>query len=156
VRQRAEQQFGARRVEFLNTRTDDNPGRNDWVIGRIDVMNRPGAPEERLSFSCSVNFQNGRIRSVDLQRAFGRRGGGPAGSARAFQVCEAAAEDRLRRDGYNRIDFQSTRMDDNPGRRDWVIGNIRAARGRNSDEFTYSCSVDLNSGSVRSVDVRRR
>src|ERR1019366_5469965 len=37
-RRRALNRFRGRRVEFLNTRIDDNPGRNDWVVGTIDVV----------------------------------------------------------------------------------------------------------------------
>ena len=58
VRAQAGDRFRGRRVEFLNTRIDDNPGRNDWVIGMIDVFRGPVA-EERFRFSCSVNFDNG-------------------------------------------------------------------------------------------------
>jgi len=161
VRQRAARQFGSHRVEFLDTKIDDNPGRNDWVIGRIDVLHGPGAPEERLSFSCSVNFHNGRVRSVELQRASGRYPHNDDnrryGTAAAFQGCERASEERIRQNGYSRVEFLNTRADDNPGRRDWVIGTARAYRGgRSIDTFSYSCSVDFNSGVVRSVDVRRR
>src|SRR5450759_2805031 len=38
VRAQAGDRFRGRRVEFLNTRIDDNPGRSDWVIGMIDVF----------------------------------------------------------------------------------------------------------------------
>ena len=41
VRSQAGDRFRGRRVEFLNTRIDDNPGRNDWVIGVIDVFRGP-------------------------------------------------------------------------------------------------------------------
>jgi hypothetical protein len=62
----------------------------------------------------------------------------------------------MRRDGFRRVEFSSTRMDDNPGRNDWVIGTARAYRGPNFESFEFSCSVNLRSGEVRSVDVRRR
>jgi hypothetical protein len=160
VRQKAARQFRAHSVDFLDTRMDDNPGRHDYVIGRIDVLHGPGAPEERLQFSCAVNFNNGRVRSVELERARGRYPHNDAnerrGTQQAFSVCEREVERRVRQDGYNRVDFLSTRMDDNPGRRDWVTGSVRAMRGNSRGEtFTYSCSVDFNNGTVRSVDVRR-
>jgi hypothetical protein len=66
VRQQALDRFRGRRVEFLNTRIDDNPGRNDWVIGTIDVIRGRNAPEGRYQFSCSVNFDNGQVRSVQI------------------------------------------------------------------------------------------
>ena len=64
VFRQAEQRFRANDIHFLQTRTDDNPGREDWVVGRIDVHR--GAREEVYGFSCSVNFDNGRVRNVQL------------------------------------------------------------------------------------------
>jgi hypothetical protein len=160
VRQRAAQQFRAHSVDFLDTRIDDNPGRNDSVLGRIDVLHGPGAPEERLQFTCSVNFNSGQVRSVQLQRAAGRyphnEANGRYGSDRAFATCERAVEERIRRDGYDRVDILTTRVDNNPGRSDWVVGTLRAMRGNRAQNYSYSCSVNLSSGDVRSVDVRRR
>jgi hypothetical protein len=54
-------------VEFLNTRIDDNPGRNDWVIGVIDVFRGREGWEGRYRFNCSVNFDTGRVRSADIE-----------------------------------------------------------------------------------------
>ena len=64
VFRQAEQRFRANDIHFLQTRTDDNPGREDWVVGRIDVHR--GAREEVYGFSCSVNFDNGRVRNAQL------------------------------------------------------------------------------------------
>src|SRR5260370_37650790 len=63
VRAQAGDRFRGRRVEFLNTRIDDNPGRNDWVVGMIDVFRGPVA-EERFPFSCPVNFHTSQSPSV--------------------------------------------------------------------------------------------
>jgi hypothetical protein len=158
VRQQARTRFRGRDVEFRETRIDDNPGRNDWVIGMVDVRG-PGGPEERLKFSCSVNFDNGEVRSVQLDPMGGgaRRGGlGGEASQRALDTCQQAVRTRVERDGYRQVEFQSIRMDDQPGRNDWVIGTVRADRGRGSDSFNFSCSVNLRDGDVRSVDVTRR
>ena len=159
VRERAERQFRPHSIQFLDTRMDDNPGRNDWVVGRLDVLHGPGQPEERLSFSCSVNFNNGRVRSVNLERASGayphNEQGRWYGNDRVFSACEQAVETRIRQDGFNRVDFLSTRTDDNPGRRDWIIGNVRASRGRNDDCLPIPARWTSTSGTVRSVDVRR-
>ena len=64
VSRQAEQRFHANDIHFLQTRIDDNPGREDWVIGRVDVHRGPR--EEVYGFSCSVNFDNGRVRTVQL------------------------------------------------------------------------------------------
>ena len=64
VYEQARRRFRTADIHFLRTRIDDNPGRNDWVIGSIDVhSNRPG---EVYNFSCSVNFNNGRVRSLEI------------------------------------------------------------------------------------------
>jgi hypothetical protein len=53
-------------VTFERTIPDDKPGRNDWVIGA--VKGRRGYEATRFSFSCSVDFSSGRVRSVDVNR----------------------------------------------------------------------------------------
>jgi hypothetical protein len=64
VAQQARRRFGRADVHFNRTRLDDQPGRNDWVVGTVDVHR--GRGEERFRFSCSVNFDTGRVRSADL------------------------------------------------------------------------------------------
>jgi hypothetical protein len=80
--------------------------------------------------------------------------GGP-GRNRGVQACEIAVRDRLRRDGYREIDFARINVDDNPGRNDWVVGTLSASRRGRLEYLDFSCSVNLNNGDVRSVDVRR-
>lgn len=46
------------------TTIDDRPGRQDWVLGSLDVHR--GDREERYGFSCSVDFQAGVVRFVQL------------------------------------------------------------------------------------------
>lgn len=53
---------GARDVRFRRINIDNNPGRNDYVIGLVTT--RRG----EFDFSCSVDFSNGRLRDVDLRR----------------------------------------------------------------------------------------
>ena len=159
VRQQARNRFGDPRVEFRNVRMDDNPGRNDWVVGMVDVLGRRNPVEDHMRFACSVNFDTGEVRSVDLQPMDGGfRPGGPdrGASTRAVDNCQQAVRARLLRDRDGRVDFQSIRMDDNPGRNDWVIGTARVDRGRGWESFNFSCSVNLRDGEVRSADVTRR
>jgi hypothetical protein len=159
VRQEAAQRFRGR-VEFLDGRIDDNPGRNDWIVGRISVRNGNG--QEDMRYSCSVDFESGRVRSASIDpvgrgdgRGYGRDGGN-GGAERALESCRRAVTERMRQDGYGRVEFTSTRMDDNPGRNDWVVGTAQAYRGPNFQSYSFSCSVNLRDGDVRSVDVRRR
>lgn len=162
VRRQALDRFRGRRVEFLKPRIDDSPGRNDFVLGAIDVLRGNGASEGRYRFNCSVNFDTGQVRSVEIDprpvdsnwHDSDRPTSG--GSNRALETCQAAVEARARRDGYERVEFQSLRIDDAPGRSDWVIGNVRGMRGRGPETLSFSCSVDLRSGEVRSVDLVRR
>ncbi len=60
------------------------------------------------------------------------------------------------RDADSRVEVTSIRVDDTPGRSDWVLGTLRVDRGRGFDMYNFSCSVDLRDGDVRSVDVTRR
>jgi hypothetical protein len=63
VRAQANDRLRGSPIEFRRTTIDDKPGRNDWVIGTFEA--RRGI----YSFSCSVDFQSGRVRSADFQRA---------------------------------------------------------------------------------------
>jgi hypothetical protein len=60
----ASRQFRTNDIHFHRTAIDDNPGREDWVTGTLDIHRGPR--EERYGFSCSVNFDNGRVRSAEL------------------------------------------------------------------------------------------
>jgi hypothetical protein len=73
-----------------------------------------------------------------------------------MDACQRAVEQRIRRDGYDRVDFGSINVDDRPGRNDWIIGTVRASGRDRSGSFNFSCSVDLRDGDVRTVDVRPR
>jgi hypothetical protein len=162
IRQEARSRFDSRGAEFVEGRIDDNPGRNDWIVGRV-LLRGGTAPREEMRYSCSVDFDSGRVRSAAIDPMNGgyrNRGDSDRmynpGANRAIETCQRAVEERVRRDGYGRAEFNGTRMDDNPGRNDRVVGNLRAFRGPNFESFDFSCSVDLRGGDVRSVDVRRR
>ena len=68
VRDEASRRLGPGRIDFQRTVMDDKPGRNDWVLGTFAVPRRFGRPDY-YSFSCSVNFDNGRVRSADFRAA---------------------------------------------------------------------------------------
>lgn len=57
---------GYRFVNFERIEPDNNPGRNDWVVGT--VIGQRGRNATRLRFACSVDFRSGRVRSVDVRR----------------------------------------------------------------------------------------
>lgn len=78
------------------------------------------------------------------------------GAARAIRFCQDAAAARIQQDGFRNVTFRDVRADNNPGRNDWVGGLATARRGPRDIRFQFSCSVDLASGRVRSVNVDRR
>lgn len=161
VRRQAFDRFqAARDVEFRRINLDDNPGRNDWVVGAIDVRFRDDR-REPYRFSCSVNFDTGDVRNVDIQRMDDRSGDGyrdrDGGAARAIDSCRRRVQERIASDGYDRPNVTMINVDNRPGRNDWVIGQATAlGRGGRQQYFDFSCSVDLGDGDVRSVDVNRR
>ena len=85
-----------------------------------------------------------------------RRGNSSAMGA-AIDACGEAASDRIAREyRYSNVDVLSIRADNGPGRNDYVVGEAAAGRGRDAGTFSFACQVDLNSGRVRNVTVRRR
>jgi hypothetical protein len=72
IRQQAEQRFRTPNIKFRGTTLDDNPGRQDWVMGMIDVHRSPGRAET-YRFSCSVNFDTGQVRSAQIGTREGYR-----------------------------------------------------------------------------------
>jgi hypothetical protein len=162
IRQQAVQRFRTNDIRFRRINIDDNPGRNDWVVGVLDVR-RDFGREEPYRFSCSVNFDNGRVRSAEIQpfdeRGYSDERGGFGGGSQTpgINACQRAVEDRLRGDGYDRVNFRSINVDDRPGGSDRVVG-FAEANGRygRADGFDFSCSVRLETGEIRGVDVRRR
>lgn len=160
VRQQAEQRFRTRNINFRRTTLDDNPGRQDWVMGMFDVRRSPGR-DETFRFSCSVNFDTGQVRSAQIENGEGSGGGGRGRrftTEQAVQVCESSirqqAEQRFR---SRNITFRGTTLDDNPGRQDWVMGmlDVRRTPGR-GETYRFSCSVNFDTGLVRSAQIGTR
>lgn len=60
IRQQTAQRFDPRDLEFRRLRTEDNPGRRDRVEGIFDIHRRDGR-SDAFRFSCSVNFESGRV-----------------------------------------------------------------------------------------------
>lgn len=74
VSDQARDRFPGGQIVFRRTAIDDNPGRNDWVMGTLEVHRMIFRPTEVYHFSCSVNFDTGRVRSaqIDSDRWRGR------------------------------------------------------------------------------------
>jgi hypothetical protein len=165
VRQQSRDRFQTSNITFRETNWDDNPGRNDWVLGTFAVRRDYGR-EETYRFSCSVNFDNSQVRSAQIEPMDGGRyapGAGLGDRGRAIDVnspaiqnCERAAAQRIRSSGYQRVEFGRVRVEDRPGASDWVVGDATADGRYRSGSFTFSCSVNLQSAIVRSVNVKTR
>jgi hypothetical protein len=155
VREQAMERFRTREVAIDRIAMEGGPDRREFVSGMMSIRGREGRSEP-YRFSCSVDFEGRRVRSVQIDPVEREREGPRAGNDRAIQGCQRSVEARLRQDGFDRIEIRSIRVDDQPGRSDWVVGSVRAMR-RDGDEspFEFSCNVDLRDGDVRSVDVRR-
>ncbi len=156
VRQQASRRFRANDIVFRRTRMDDQPGRNDWVTGFFEARSPNGNPRN-FQFSCSVNFDNGQVRTADITPMNNPMAGyGDVSNGRVVQACEVSVEQRLARDGYQRVDFGSANVDDRPGRNDWVVGTASVLERNRPIWYDFSCSVDLQAGNVRSAEVTRR
>jgi hypothetical protein len=143
-----------------------NQGRqNDQFQGRFEVLRGNFGQSEVYRYNCRVNDRNGRVQAQILGRdtswsndrtgSSDRLGNTPSTNTFAYQSCERAVEDRLRRDGYQNVTFGGTAYDSRSVRNDVVQGTARADARYAGDEFNFSCSMNTD-GSVRSVDVRRR
>jgi hypothetical protein len=64
IMRQATRRFRSADFHIRRTDIDDGPGRNDSVLGSLDVHTGPRG--ERYNFSCSVDFQNGRVRSAQI------------------------------------------------------------------------------------------
>ena len=160
IRQQAEQRFRTPNIHFRGTALDDNPGRQDWVTGMFEVRRSPGRGET-YRFSCSVNFDTGRVRSAEIGTREGFAGGGPGRRftrEQAVEVCESSIRQQAeRRFGTPNIKFRGTTLDDNPGRQDWVMGmfDVHRSPGR-AETYRFSCSVNFDTGQVRSAQIGSR
>lgn len=81
-------------------------------------------------------------------------GGSP--TARSIRVCQDSVTDRLNRQGYTYVAFDRTIPGENNGRSQWISGAATGKRQYRATGFSFSCSVDLRFGTIRSVDVRPR
>ena len=60
----ASRRFGTDDIHFHRSNAEDVPGRDDRITGTLDVHRGPR--EERFGFFCSMDFNNGRLRSAEL------------------------------------------------------------------------------------------
>ncbi len=125
-----------------------------------DSRHDGGAPEQRDSADRHGPMGMSDPRNQDAtgdRRYYDERGRwNKDGVAEAMRVCQTAAAERIRGDGFRDVTFRNVAPDDKPGRNDWVNGSAAAQQGWRNAAFQFSCSVDLATGQVRSVEVHRR
>jgi hypothetical protein len=166
VRERANRRFGTD-INFRNINIDDNGGRRDWVVGTFDTRDRYGRCDV-YQFSCAVNFADGSLRSVNIDpygpanrgrseasSGYSERDRSAVSDDEAIGLCRDAVRARVQQDGFGYVEFGSTNIDDRAGWSDRVTGSARGSRGGRSDWYDFACRVNLNTGSVRSVDLTR-
>jgi hypothetical protein len=177
ILRQASRRFNTNDIRFLDSDFGGNQGqargrgRNAAHVGRFEVSRGGFGQSEVYRYSCRVNDRNGRVQAQIQGRDNSRMGdarygssdrnsaSGPFGATTdnrfAFQSCERAVDERLRRDGYSSVSFGSTGYDTRSTRNDVVLGSARGEARYGSESFDFTCSVNTD-GSVRSVDVRRR
>jgi hypothetical protein len=77
-------------------------------------------------------------------------------SDQAIQTCkDSIQKEASERFGSAPVNFRQTNVDNNPGRKDWVVGTvaIKTSKWRPSEVYRFSCSVDLSTGRVRSAHI---
>ena len=57
-------QSGFIRIDGMDL--DNRPGDNKWVVGGLTA--RRGAYRDSFQFSCSIDFDDGRVRSINVDR----------------------------------------------------------------------------------------
>lgn len=84
------------------------------------------------------------------------RGDRQFNSDQAVQTCkDSIQQEAHERFGAAAVNFRQTTVDNNPGRKDWVVGTIavKTSRWRPSEVYRFSCSVDFSTGRVRSAHI---
>ncbi len=75
--------------------------------------------------------------------------------AEALAVCRQSIRDQAANRFRNaNVDIRNLSIDNNPGRRDWIAGDLAVRRrfGR-LDIYRFSCSVNFDTGEVRSTHI---
>lgn len=143
IREQAMENLGAQDVHFDSIRMDNNPGRRDWVVGTVDV--RRGAQREHYPFSCSVNFDNGRVRTAQIQ-APNMGYAGRDFEAGAMDSCRDAVMSRMH---DARIDMDQMSMDPDGDL-------VRGSAWRHGHSYSFSCRMNPQSGRVRDVNISKQ
>jgi hypothetical protein len=133
---------------------------NNQYPGRADNNQYPGRADNNQYPGRADNNRNGsgdQYRPDYRNSGYYRRYGHGFAVEEAVRVCrDAVARQATRRFGSSDMHFLRTNIDDNPGRQDWVVGSIDVHRGPRDEQYGFSCSVNFDTGQVRSADLDAR
>jgi hypothetical protein len=116
----------------------------------VRILDRKGGRE---GYTFDLFWRNAMNPSYPPPSYPGGHGPGISPIERAQQTCQTAVTDQLAGRGFRGVTFQSTA----PGRGgDRVKGTATARRGPETAWFSFTCSVDLQTGRTYSADVQRR
>jgi hypothetical protein len=161
VRTRGERDYGLRNIDITAAGADTNTGRRDLIAGTFNDRSGSRRRDSAYRFNCSVDYNSGQVRSVEILRADGSpvqtvnsQVQGGYDQQQLFRACQDAVVARTARDGYQNVTFRSTSIDNR--RTGWVTGDLTASRGPVTDTFDFGCYMDFGAAQVRNVEVTRR
>jgi len=130
---------------------------NQYPNGQYPNGQYPNGPNNQYpnqSYNRDWDNGEGRDRPGYRDSDYYRRYNHGFGPEEAVRVCQTEIE-RQASARFHRADihFDRTRMDDGPGRQDFVVGMIDVHRGNRGERFRFSCSVDFGSGRVRTATL---
>jgi hypothetical protein len=74
----------------------------------------------------------------------------------AIRICRDAVTGRMSREGYRSINIESSVPHPRPAGYGWIEGLVTGRRGVETARFGFSCTANFGTGSIVSVDLRRR
>ena len=154
VRERARRQYGLRDIDFGDFNTGGNLGRGGTIAGFF--VARRGDYRDTYDFSCAVDQADGRVRQVDISQGGAATADRYARGYDATPACQDAAEQKIRRDGYQGVQYGWLNAGNRPS--DRIAWTARAQRGNDGRayDFDIGCTVNLDNGSIKSIQVKRR
>ena len=83
------------------------------------------------------------------------RGGRRMPDDQAFDICRRSIRDQaITRFRTQNVDIRNIAVDNNPGRRDWITGDVAIPRRfHREDIYHFTCSVNFDTGEVRSSHI---
>lgn len=129
----------------------------EWKDGYLSGGGRPrpgGGSGSSWSGSGSGGNNSGGFFGGGNQSGGGFFGGNDLSNA--TRSCQEAISSKLQSDGYRDFNYGNTSMSNLAGKRDWMVGEVRARGRYSTDTFDFACRLDANRSRVLETDLRRR